>query len=70
VCKYELTPDDHFIIDSHPEFPSVLLAGGFSGHGFKFSSAVGELLADRVERGSWGQDVGLFSASRFAQTAK
>ncbi len=54
VCKYELTPDDNFIIDSHPDYPSVLLAGGFSGHGFKFSSVVGEMLADRVERGNWG----------------
>ncbi|WP_444880218.1 N-methyl-L-tryptophan oxidase [Cohnella silvisoli] len=67
VCKYEFTPDDNFIIDTHPEFSSVLLAGGFSGHGFKFSSVVGEMLADQVELGKWGQDVGLFSARRFAQ---
>ncbi|WP_324617836.1 FAD-dependent oxidoreductase [Cohnella cholangitidis] len=67
VCKYEHTPDDHFIIDTHPDNPNILLAGGFSGHGFKFSSVVGELLADQVEVGSWRRDVGLFSISRFAQ---
>jgi N-methyl-L-tryptophan oxidase len=70
VCKYEFTPDENFIIDTHPEFSSVLLAGGFSGHGFKFSSVVGEMLADQVEHGKWGQDVGLFSVTRFAQGVK
>ncbi|WP_369417957.1 N-methyl-L-tryptophan oxidase [Cohnella mopanensis] len=68
VCKYEHTPDDHFIIDTHPEHSNVLLAGGFSGHGFKFSSVVGELLANQIEGGQWGQNVGLFSVSRFAQS--
>lgn len=38
VCKYELTPDDNFIIDTHPQYANVIVAGGFSGHGFKFSS--------------------------------
>jgi len=66
VCKYEMTPDDHFVIDVHPEHPNVLLAGGFSGHGFKFASAVGERLADRVETGDWGADLSLFSLARFA----
>lgn len=64
VCKYEHTPDDHFIIDFHPEYPNVLLAGGFSGHGFKFASAVGEILADLVERRESEQDLQLFSVSR------
>lgn len=66
VCKYELTPDDHFIIDKHPEHSNVLLAGGFSGHGFKFSSVVGEVLANQIELGRWGQDIGRFSLSRFS----
>ncbi|WP_040949833.1 N-methyl-L-tryptophan oxidase [Gorillibacterium massiliense] len=65
VCKYELTPDEDFILDVHPEHPNVLLAGGFSGHGFKFSSVVGELLANRIEQGEWGQDIRLFSTGRF-----
>ncbi|MGG1312522.1 N-methyl-L-tryptophan oxidase [Cohnella laeviribosi] len=65
VCKYELTPDERFILDRHPEHPHVWLAGGFSGHGFKFSSAVGRLLADWIVRGDPGYDLSLFSASRF-----
>jgi sarcosine oxidase len=46
VCLYTNTPDHHFLIDAHPEHPRVLLASPCSGHGFKFSSAIGELLAD------------------------
>jgi len=67
VCKYELTPDEHFLIDRHPEHPQVILAGGFSGHGFKFSSAVGELLADLVQCRGSETDLSLFSLSRFTQ---
>ena len=51
VCLYENSPDGHFMIDRVPEHPNVIYAGGFSGHGFKFSSVVGEILADLVTRG-------------------
>lgn len=50
VCRYTNSPDDHFIIDRHPRHANVAVACGFSGHGFKFAPAVGELLADLVER--------------------
>lgn len=66
ACKYELTPDEHFIIDDHPSYSNVHLAAGFSGHGFKFASVVGELLADRIADGRWSADVSMFSLSRFA----
>lgn len=46
VCMYTMTPDEHFIVDTHPKYPNVILAAGFSGHGFKFSSVIGEILAD------------------------
>ena len=46
VCLYTMTPDRDFVIDRHPEDPRVVIAAGFSGHGFKFAPAVGELLAD------------------------
>jgi monomeric sarcosine oxidase len=46
VCLYTRTPDEHFIIDRHPGHPEVTLAAGFSGHGFKFATVVGEHLAD------------------------
>lgn len=65
VCKYEHTPDEDFIIDRHPAYAHVLLAGGFSGHGFKFSSVVGEILADLATGGSSKQNIGPFSLSRF-----
>lgn len=67
VCKYEFTPDEDFIIDSHPEHANVLLAGGFSGHGFKFASVVGEILADKIERKDTGYDLRLFEISRFSK---
>ncbi len=37
ICLYTNTPDGDFILDAHPRHPSILLAAGFSGHGFKFS---------------------------------
>ena len=46
VCLYTNTPDHHFIIDRHPAHDRVSIACGFSGHGFKFASVVGEILAD------------------------
>lgn len=65
VCKYEHTPDEDFIIDRHPVHDNVLLAGGFSGHGFKFSSVVGEILADLATTGRTGQNIRPFSLARF-----
>jgi sarcosine oxidase len=46
VCLFTNSPDEHFILDVHPEFPQVSIAAGFSGHGFKFASVVGEIMAD------------------------
>ncbi|WP_042203472.1 N-methyl-L-tryptophan oxidase [Paenibacillus camerounensis] len=66
VCKYEHTPDEDFIIDRHPQHANVLVAGGFSGHGFKFSSVVGEILADLATRGTTGHNISPFALSRFA----
>ena len=48
VCLYTNTPDSHFWIDSHPEFPQVLIGSPCSGHGFKFASVMGELLAGEI----------------------
>ena len=48
VCLYAMTPDTDFIIDRHPAFSRVAIGAGFSGHGFKFAPAIGELLADLV----------------------
>ncbi len=51
VCLYTMTPDEHFVIDHHPSYERVSLAAGFSGHGFKFASAVGKILSDLVAEG-------------------
>lgn len=70
ICLYTMTPDKHFIIDRHPEYPHVVFATGFSGHGFKFSTLVGQILADLALLSSTKHDIGLFSCSRFHQTTK
>ena len=51
VCQYENSPDGNLIIDRHPAHENVWLVGGGSGHGFKLSPAVGELVAHAVLRG-------------------
>jgi glycine/D-amino acid oxidase-like deaminating enzyme len=48
VCQYENSPDGHLIIDKHPTQKNTWLAGGGSGHGFKLSPALGELLANAI----------------------
>lgn len=65
VCMYTVTPDRHPVIDIHPHSPQVSVACGFSGHGFKFASAVGEVLADLAEAGKTRRAIGLFRAGRF-----
>jgi sarcosine oxidase len=65
VCMYTLTPDEHFIIDVHPEHSNVAVAAGFSGHGFKFASVVGEVLADLAEKGKTELPIDMFRLSRF-----
>ncbi len=48
-CLYDNTPDRHFVIDWRPGSRRVLLAGGGSGHGFKFGAIIGEVIADALE---------------------
>jgi sarcosine oxidase len=66
ACSYTLTPDEHFIVGSLPEDPSVIVAGGFSGHGFKFCGVVGEIVANLITRGEPGHPIELFAPARFA----
>ena len=65
VCKYTMTPDEHFIIDFLPQQSNVVVASGFSGHGFKFASAVGEMLAQMVTDGKPQLSNELFKLNRF-----
>ena len=66
TCIFTNTPDEHFILDMHPKYPQVCIAAGFSGHGFKFCSVVGEIMADLVQSGESRHDLGLFRMGRFA----
>jgi sarcosine oxidase len=65
TCLYTMTPDAHFVIDKHPEFSQVTVAAGFSGHGFKFATVLGEVLADLATDCKPAYDLELFSARRF-----
>ena len=65
TCLFELSPDEHFLIDRHPESGDVFVGAGFSGHGYKFCSVVGEILADLAIDGSTRHDIGLFRIDRF-----
>jgi sarcosine oxidase len=64
TCMFTNTPDGHFILDSHPESPQIWLAGGFSGHGFKFCSVVGEIMADLALNGETRHNINLFRMSQ------
>lgn len=66
VCMYTNAPDSHFIIDRHPRCPKALIACGFSGHGFKFASVIGEALADLALDGKTNLPIGFLSLKRFA----
>ena len=64
VCLYTNTPDGHFLLDFHHRHPQVILASPCSGHGFKFSAAIGEVLADMVNDGGSRFDLRLFGLDR------
>jgi sarcosine oxidase len=65
-CMYTLTPDQHFVIGFHPAHRNVVVAGGFSGHGFKFTPVVGEIVAALLAGDDPGFALDLFSPTRFA----
>lgn len=65
VCLYTNTPDSHFILDRHPRHPNVVIACGFSGHGFKFASVMGEALADLAIEGETDLPVDFLGLKRF-----
>jgi sarcosine oxidase len=67
VCLYTNTPDYHFLIDSHPQWPNVLITSPCSGHGFKFSSAIGEILADQITGSRSRFDLSLFHLDRLRE---
>ncbi len=64
MCMYTMTPDEDFIIDRHPQHANVSIAAGFSGHGFKFATIIGEHLADLAMEES-AATIPTFAISRF-----
>ena len=66
TCLFTNSPDEHFILDRHPEHPNVCLAAGFSGHGYKFCSVVGEIMADLALEGRSAFDLSLFAVKRLS----
>jgi sarcosine oxidase len=65
TCLYTATPDFQFVIDRLPEHPGVWLASPCSGHGFKHSAAIGEMLAQLASTGRSTIRAGPFSLARF-----
>ncbi|HEY2234989.1 MAG TPA: FAD-dependent oxidoreductase [Candidatus Angelobacter sp.] len=67
VCQYENTWNGDFLIDRHPQFENVWIAGGGSGHGFKHGPPVGEYLSERVLHGAPGEPRFSLAAKQTAQ---
>lgn len=66
VCFYTMSPDEHFLLDFHPASERVVFAAGLSGHGFKFTSVLGEALADLALEGQTSLPIGFLRWSRLA----
>jgi hypothetical protein len=64
TCLFTNTPDNHFVIDEHPVYPQVTFASPCSGHGFKFASVIGEVMADLSTTGVTRHDISLFRLER------
>jgi sarcosine oxidase len=66
TCLYTLTPDHHFVVGCHPAHPQVTIASPCSGHGFKFATVIGEIIADLAIDGETRHDIDLFRPARFS----
>ena len=65
ACLFTNTPDGHFILDRHPDYRQVILASPCSGHGYKFASVIGEILADLATGdGATRHDIGFLRLDR------
>ena len=64
-CYYTMTPDENFIVDTLPNMPQVTIVAGLSGHGFKFTSVLGELAADLATDEQLSPDLSFLKLSRF-----
>ncbi len=64
TCMFTNTRDGHFILDSHPIYPQVCYASACSGHGFKFASVIGEIMADLATEGRTQHNISMFRRNR------
>jgi sarcosine oxidase len=65
TCLYTVTPDSHFLIDHHPDTDRILVVSPCSGHGFKHSAAIGEMVSQRVIAETSLLDASAFGLERF-----
>ena len=65
TCTYTRAPDGHFVLGLHPRHPQIVIASPCSGHGFKFASVFGEVLADLATKQTTDQPLDLFRPGRF-----
>ena len=63
-CRYTLTPDEDFVIDTHPGHPQIVIASACSGHGFKFGIEIGRILAALAVGREPGRDLSRFRLGR------
>lgn len=65
ACTYDMTEDEDFIIDTLPHMQNVLVITGLSGHGYKFASVLGNIVARFANDEASGFDLKAFKLSRF-----
>ena len=70
TCMFTNTPDNHFVIDVHPDYEQVSFASPCSGHGYKFASVIGEVMADLADTGLTRHDISLFRLDRLTQPSR
>lgn len=64
TCFYTMSPDEHFLVDRHPAHDNVVFAAGLSGHGFKFTCVLGEILADLALAGRTAHPIDFLRCTR------
>ncbi len=68
VCLYTMTPDEHFILDLHPQHRNVVIAAGFSGHGYKFAPVIGEIVSELATEGRSRHPIDFLRLGRLRDT--
>jgi monomeric sarcosine oxidase len=69
TCLYTMTPDEHFTLDTHPQHPQIIISASCSGHAFKFSTLLGDILVDLAVDGTTRHDISMFTLARFEKSA-